>query len=112
MDSNRRAFLHASGFSALSTLAVAASDIDDPLGVRKDFPATRDHTFLNTAYIGLTPQPVVEGARDWVEARARHYYTVGQMEHKKHETRQLFAELVGADEDEIGFLFRRLRVKT
>jgi selenocysteine lyase/cysteine desulfurase len=105
MDPSRRRFLEVSGASALSTLALTASESDDPLGVRKDFPATRDFTFLNTAYIGLTPQPVVEAARDWVEARARHPYTVGQMETKKHETRKLFAEMVGAGEDEIAFLF-------
>ncbi len=105
MDSSRRRFISLTGASALSSLALAASENDDPLGVRKDFPATRDYTFLNTAYIGLTPQPVVDAARDWVEARALRPYTVGQMEAKKHETRKLFAEMVGASEGEIGFLF-------
>ena len=104
MEPNRRGFLGFSGISALSAMAPAVGS-DDPLGVRKDFPATRDHTFLNTAYIGLIPQPVVDAAHDWTEARARHTYSVGQMEQKKHEARKLFAEMVGANEDEIGFLF-------
>ncbi len=108
MQSSRRGFLGASGISALSAAVPAARtsvDNDDPLGVRKDFPATADFTYLNTAYIGLTPQPVVDAAHAWTEARARHTYTVGQMEGKKEEARKLFAEMVGASEDEIGFLF-------
>ena len=103
MDSSRRRFLQASGVSALATFA-AEADSSDPLGVRKDFPALQDYTFLNTAYIALTPQPVVDAARDWAEARALHTYSVGQMEAKKREARALFAGLVGAGEDEIGFL--------
>ena len=89
--------------SGLCALAVAGES-DDPLGVRKDFPAVRDYTFLNTAYIGLTPKPVADAAHEWVEARALHTYSVSQMEQKKRESRELFAKLVGADSDEIGFL--------
>ena len=108
MKPSRRGFLGASGvaaFSAMATNTPAAGDDDDPLGVRKDFPATGDYTFLNTAYIGLISQPVVDAAHDWIEARARRTYSVGQMEAKKQEARKLFAEMVGASEDEIGFLF-------
>ncbi len=105
MDPSRRRFIGVSSAAALSSLSLAASDTDDPLGVRKDFPATRDYTFLNTAYIGLTPQPVADAARDWIDARVRHTYTVGQMEAKKREARSLFAEMVGAHPDEIAFLF-------
>ena len=105
VQASRRRFLGASGVAAFSAVAASAADSgDDPLGVRKDFPATRDYTFLNTAYIGLISQPVVDAAHDWIEARARHTYTVGQMEAKKHEARKLFAAMVGASEEEIGFL--------
>ena len=109
MERSRRGFLGVAGVSTLAALTPAASRAatgsDDPLGVRKDFPALQDYTFLNTAYIGLMPQPVVDAAHDWIEARARHTYSVGQMEAKKHEARKLFAGMVGASEDEIGFLF-------
>jgi selenocysteine lyase/cysteine desulfurase len=108
MEASRRGFLGVSGVSALTAMvpgASAAAGSDDPLGVRKDFPALQDYTFLNTAYIGLIPQAVVDAAHDWIEARARHTYGVGQMEEKKREARKLFAEIVGASEDEIGFLF-------
>ena len=77
MEPSRRGFLGVSGGSALSALVPGARTTvggDDPLGVRKDFPATQDYTFLNSAYIGLIPQPVVDAAHDWIEARARHTY--------------------------------------
>jgi len=106
MDSGRRRFLEVSaGLPALSALASISGEGHDPLGVRKDFPGAVDYTFLNTAYIGLTPQPVADAARDFIEARSRHTYTVGHMEQKKHEALRLFAGLVGADEDEVAFLF-------
>lgn len=105
MERSRRGFLGASAVTALAAAAPLETRSDDPLGVRKDFPALQDYTFLNTAYIGLIPRPVVEAAHDWIEARARHAYSVGQMEAKKHEVRKLFAEMAGASEDEIGFLF-------
>src|SRR5580704_9696852 len=104
MKASRRGFLGATGVAALAAVS-PADTADDPLGVRKDFPATGDYTFLNTAYIGLISQPVVDAAHDWIDARARHTYSVGQMEAKKQEARKLFAGLVGAGEDEIGFLF-------
>ena len=44
---------------------------EDPLGVRDDFPALREQAFLNTAYIGLIPQAVVDAGHDWLEARQR-----------------------------------------
>lgn len=106
---SRRGFVGASGLAAVSSMAAAAPrkqvNEDDPLGVRKDFPATGECTYLNTAYIGLISQPVVEAARDFTEARARRPYTVGQMFAKTEEARKLFADLVGAGTDEIGFLY-------
>ena len=87
MKPSRRGFLGASGITAFAAMAppapAATSADDDPLGVRKDFPATGDYTFLNTAYIGLISQPVVDAAHDWIEARARRTYSVGHMEAKK-----------------------------
>jgi selenocysteine lyase/cysteine desulfurase len=106
---SRRGFVSGSGMAALSSMAAVApparaADDDDPLGVRKDFPATRECTYLNTAYIGLISQAVANAAHDWTEARIHRPYTVGQMEAKTDEARKLFAEMVGAASDEIGFL--------
>lgn len=78
---------------------------EDPLGVRNDFPALREQAFLNTAYIGLIPQAVVDAGHDWLEARQRRTYPVPHMLAKTDEARGSFARLVGAGEDEIGFLY-------
>jgi selenocysteine lyase/cysteine desulfurase len=52
----------------------------------------------------LISQAVVDAARDWTETRARGGYTVQQMFAKADEARKLFAGMVGAGEDEIGFV--------
>lgn len=76
----------------------------DPLGVRKDFPALRDYTFLNTAYTGLIPQQVVDAAREWTANRAGRTYTVGEMLARSDDVRKRYAAMFGADENEIAFL--------
>ncbi len=109
MDLTRRGFLGATATAAVASLTprlqqtVGAAQ-DDPLGVRKDFPALRDFTFLNTAYTGLIPQAVVDAAREWTDTRARRGYTVGEMLAKADEARKLYAAMIGAGEDEIAFL--------
>lgn len=105
MDFTRRGFLGLTAGAAVASLqqsAVAAQD--DPLGVRKDFPALRDLTFLNTAYTGLIPQAVVDAAREWTATRASRTYTVGEMLAKADEARKLYAGMIGAGEDEIAFV--------
>ena len=105
MDLTRRDFLGVTATAAIASLhRTAAAAEDDPLGVRKDFPALREFTFLNTAYSGLISQPVVDAAREWTERRARRPYTVGEMIAKADETRKLYAAMIGAGEDEIAFL--------
>jgi selenocysteine lyase/cysteine desulfurase len=105
MDLTRRDFLGVTAAAAAAplqrTVGVAG---DDPLGVRKDFPALRELTFLNTAYTGLISQAVVAAAREWTETRARRTYTVGEMLAKADEARKLYAGMIGAGEDEIAFL--------
>lgn len=83
---------------------VTAQDLGDPLNVRKDFPALRELTFLNTAYAGLIPQPVADAARQWIERRAMRSYTVGEMFARADEARALLARMLGAGEDEIAFI--------
>jgi selenocysteine lyase/cysteine desulfurase len=103
MALSRREFaLAATGAAALAGLK---SSGDDPLGVRKDFPVLAEETFLNTAYVGLTSQAVVDAGRDWLESRARRTYSVPHMLEKTDEARKLFARLIGAGDDEIGFLY-------
>ena len=79
MDWSRRDFLGVTATAAVAPFQRTESSADDPLGVRKDFPALREFTFLNTAYTGLIPQAVVDAAREWTDTRARRTYTVGEM---------------------------------
>ena len=77
---------------------------DDPLGVRRDFPAADEVTYLNTAYIGLIPRPVLEAGRAWLDRRVSPF-DVGEMLAKADEARRAVAELINASADEIGLLF-------
>ena len=113
MELSRRAFLGTTAGAAAhaafapagrADAAVAAQDQLDPLGVRKDFPALQDYTFLNTAYMGFIPQAVVDAGHDWLEARARRTSSFQHMLAKTDEARRLYSGMVGAGEDDIGFL--------
>jgi selenocysteine lyase/cysteine desulfurase len=104
MALSRRDFLGVTATAALAPLQQTFGPADDPLGVRKDFPALRELTFLNTAYTGLISQAVVDAAREWTDTRARRTYTVGEMLAKADEVRKRYAAMFGAGEDEIAFL--------
>jgi selenocysteine lyase/cysteine desulfurase len=105
MNLTRRQVLGAAAAAAVTSVSrVAAQSTDDPLGVRQDFPALRELTFLNTAYAGLIPQPVADAARQWIDRRATRSYTVGEMFARADEARALLARMIGAGEDEIAFI--------
>jgi len=104
MELTRRGFLGVTATAAVASLPRTVAAQDDPLGVRKDFPALREFTFLNTAYTGLISQAVVDAAREWTDTRARRGYTVGEMLAKADEARTLYAAMIGAGEDELAFL--------
>ena len=103
MDLSRRDFLGVTA-GAVASLQRGTEPAGDPLGVRKDFPALRDYTFLNTAYTGLIPQAVVDAGREWMATRAGRTYTVGEMLAKSDDVRKQYAAMFGAGEDEIAFL--------
>ena len=103
MDLTRRDFLGVTA-TAVASLQRTADPSGDPLGVRNDFPALREITFLNTAYTGLIPQAVVNASREWTDTRASRGYTVGEMLAKADEVRKLYGQMFGAGEDEIAFL--------
>ena len=108
MDLNRRQFIEmASGAAALPHLVAQgpAHDQDDPLGVRRDFPAVRDGLYLNSAYIAPIPLPVAEAARAFADRKASKPIPLDEMLKKTDEVRGQFARLIGAEPDEIGFLF-------
>ena len=78
---DRRSFLTVSAGSLAAmktTRGMATSTEEDPLGVRGEFPAAENQTFLNTAWVGPIPQV----ARDagvayadetliWADSRSR-----------------------------------------
>jgi len=108
VDLNRRQFIEmASGAAALPHLVAQgpAHDQDDPLGVRRDFPAVRDGLYLNSAYIAPIPLPVAEAARAFADRKASKPIPLDEMLKKTDEVRGQFARLIGAEPDEIGFLF-------
>jgi len=108
VDLNRRQFITvASGAAALPRLTTQGGndDQDDPLGVRRDFPVVRDGLYLNSAYIAPVPLPVADAARAFADRKASKPIPLDEMLKKTGEVRQQFARLVGAEADEIGFLF-------
>ena len=108
MELNRRQFIEvASGAAALLPLEAQGPTRDqgDPLGVRRDFPVVRDGLYLNSAYIAPVPLPVVDAARVFAERKASKPIPLDEMLKKTDEVRRQFARLVGAEADEIGFLF-------
>ena len=114
MDIDRREFLGAVpataamaalGCSRTEAEADAAADTDDPLGVRQDFPITRDEIFLNSAYIAPPPTSVEEAGMAFIRSKTRQPISLGDMLAKTDEVRGKFARLVGAKEAEVGFFF-------
>ena len=76
----------------------------DPLGVRADFPAAVSGTYLHSAYVTPSPTPVVEASQRFLEAKSVGALTVPGMLQESDAARQLYAQLIGAHVDEIGFL--------
>jgi cysteine desulfurase / selenocysteine lyase len=106
VDLNRRQFIEAAGAAALLPLeAQRPQDGDDPLGVRRDFPAAQQGLYLNSAYITPVPLPVAEAARAFAERKASKPIPLDEMLKKTDDVRGQFARLVGAEAAEIGFLF-------
>lgn len=106
MKLDRRTFLAstAAGLAGASR-PVALAATDDPLGVRKDFPAATNCTYLNSPYITPPPRPVEEAGVAFVRAKTADPITLGSMLEKTNEARGLFASLFGAKIEEIAFLF-------
>jgi selenocysteine lyase/cysteine desulfurase len=108
VDLNRRQFIEvASAAVALPHLQGQApkNEQDDPLGVRRDFPVVREGLYLNSAYIAPVPVAVADAARVFAERKVSKPIPLDEMLKKTDEVRGQFARLVGAEPDEIGFLF-------
>jgi len=107
VELNRRQFIEAaSGAAALLPLELQdRNDPGDPLGVRRDFPVVRDGLYLNSAYIAPVPVAVADAARAFAERKTSKPIPLDEMLRKTDDVRRQFARLVGAEADEIGFLF-------
>jgi selenocysteine lyase/cysteine desulfurase len=91
---------------ALGAVGSAGTPVrDDPLGVRADFPVTRNRTYLNSAYITPVPRSVVAAGQAFFESKSVAPILLGDMLKKADDVRAQFARLVNASTDEIGFLF-------
>jgi selenocysteine lyase/cysteine desulfurase len=113
MDHTRRSFLGASAALAagavvpdsVSTPLADIAVLQDPLGVRADFPVATSRTYLNSAYQSAIPRQVVETGRAFIERKATRPMLVPEVLRKTDEVRGQFARLIGATTDEVGFLF-------
>lgn len=90
--------------AARSGAAEPSRSADDPLGIRSDFPVTRDFTYLNSAYIGPSPQPVVDATKNFLQTKADNPLRLGPMLGETAAVREKFAKLIKANVGEIGLL--------
>ena len=102
---NRREFLGAVPATAGLAAEAAAEGSEDPLGVRADFPVTREGLYLNSAYITPSPTPVGEAAAEFVQSKSSRPVSLDRMLAATDEVRRQMARLFGADPEELGFLF-------
>lgn len=109
MSLTRRKFLGA--VSSISVVAAspvpvrAAVSLEDPLGVRADFPVVQDTIFLDSAYTALSPQQALQAAQAFIAAKGIKPPNVGQMMHQSEVVRGRFARLIGAELEEIALLY-------
>jgi selenocysteine lyase/cysteine desulfurase len=85
--------------------ATDREDPDDPLGVRRDFPVVHNGLYLNAAHVAPVPVAVADAGRVFAERKASKPIPLDEMLTTTDEVRRQFARLVGAEADEIGFLF-------
>jgi selenocysteine lyase/cysteine desulfurase len=98
---DRRSFLGVAGLgAAASTLRID----DDPLGVRGEFPITRETAYLNTAYSSPIPRSVRDAALEEAEGKMLRPFP-GNRGERAERTRERFARLFGAKTEEIALLY-------
>ena len=102
---DRRRFLGATSLGAVAALRAEAPSLDDdPLGVRAEFPVTREQAYLNSAYVGPIPRSVREAAVEEADAKML-IPTPGNRSDRAERAREKFARLFGAKKEEIALLY-------
>lgn len=77
---------------------------DDPLGVRADFPVASESLYLNTPYIGPSPQPAVDKTIEFLAAKSQDPILLGAMLEEEEAVREKFSRLIRAQIGEIGLV--------
>ena len=102
---DRRSFLGATGLGAVATLRAEPTRLDDdPLGVRAEFPVTREQAYLNSAYVGPIPRSVRDAAVEEADLKML-MPTPGNRSDRSERAREKFARLFGAKTEEIALLY-------
>ena len=120
MSVSRREFMGIVSTAALAGVAGAAcgndtgqtpgdataqvSSGDDPLGVRADFPVASESLYLNTPYIGPSPQPAVDKTIEFLAAKSRDPVLLRPMLDEEEAVREKFSRLIRAQIGEIGLV--------
>jgi cysteine desulfurase / selenocysteine lyase len=72
--------------------------------IRKEFPVTKNYTYLANAAISPIPTPVLQEALRFYDGMLNHGGTLWESWIEKMEqTRQVYAEFINASSDEVGF---------
>lgn len=107
---DRRQFLEsaAAGIAAVeataSRLSAAEGADADPLGVRDEFPVTREQAYLNTAYVGPISRPVREAAVAYADHKMIRP-SVGRRADARDRAVSTFARMFGVESDEVALLY-------
>src|ERR687888_425692 len=72
--------------------------------IRKEFPVTKNYTYLANASISPIPTPVVEETLRFYDGMLNHAGTIwGNWIEEMQQTREAYAHLINASSDEVGF---------
>ncbi len=102
---DRRSFLGTASLGAVAALRTETTKLDeDPLGVRAEFPVTRDQAYLNSAYVGPIPRSVRDAAVEEADAKML-LPKPGNRSDRATSAREKFARLFGARAEEVALLY-------
>ena len=88
----------------LKKARAASNSLEDPLGIRNDFPLLKTTNFLNTAYHAVSPNQVVDAGIQFYKDRGNPADGIGPFLAEGRTVRAKFAKLVGADHGEVGLI--------
>ncbi len=110
MDISRRNFVSLTSAAMVASplftsIRASAQSPEDPLGVRGDFPLLESTNFLNTAYHAVSPNQVIEAGVQFYRDRGNPADSIGPFLAEGREVRAKFADLIGAEQSEVGLIY-------